>query len=119
MQVNKGFDVALVDAGLKGTPHMLRHTCATWLLQRGVKSWDAANFLGVSEKVLLETYGHWAADYQSGIAGGRKKRDLPPPGLHDAFSTNYNRDQDLDIARDHRDARLTRRGLPIPARKAA
>ncbi|MCJ2044728.1 site-specific integrase [Methylobacterium sp. J-078] len=111
-KVNKGFAVALADAGLKGSPHMLRHTCATWLLQRGVKSWDAANFLGMSEKVLLEVYGHWAADYQVGIAGGRKKRSLPPPELHDAFSVHYHRDKDLRIAAANRDARLKRLGLP-------
>lgn len=112
-QVNKGFGVALVDAGLQGSPHMLRHTCATWLLQRGVKSWDAANYLGMSEKVLLEVYGHWAADYQAGIAGGRKKRSLPPPELHDAFSIHYHRDKDLRIAAANRDAKLARLGLPL------
>lgn len=111
-QVNKGFGVALGDAGLVGSPHMLRHTCATWLLQRGVKSWDAAHFLGMSERILMEVYGHWAADYQAGIAGGRKKRSLPPPELHDAFSVHYHRDQDLRLAMAARDARLARLGIP-------
>ena len=53
---------------------MLRHTCASWLLQRGTRSWDAANFLGVSDKILLEVYGHHAPDFQSGVAGGKRGR---------------------------------------------
>ncbi len=37
-------------AGLAGkvTPHTLRHTAATWLMQRGVPIWEAAGFLGMS-----------------------------------------------------------------------
>ncbi|MCJ2074503.1 hypothetical protein MKK68_02375 [Methylobacterium sp. E-016] len=111
-QVNKGFGVALATAGLVGSPHMTRHTCATWLLQRGVRSWDAAHYLGMSERILLETYGHWAADYQRGIAGGRR-RTRPDAELGDVFSTAYNRDQDLAVAMRNRDARLARRGLPV------
>ncbi len=32
------------------TPHTLRHTAATWLMQRGVDPWCAAGFLGMSVK---------------------------------------------------------------------
>lgn len=111
-QANKGFGVALAAAGLQGSPHMLRHTCATWLLQRGVKSWDAANFLGMSERILLETYGHWQADYQAGIAGGRRRRQRAAPELHDAFSVHYHRNADLAVATRNQEARLARLGLP-------
>ena len=45
------------DAG-KVTPHTLRHTAATSLMQRGADPWKAAGFLGMSVEVLLETYGH-------------------------------------------------------------
>jgi integrase len=46
--VRKGFAAAVEAAGLGAdvTPHILRHTCATWLMQGGVKLWDAAGFLG-------------------------------------------------------------------------
>lgn len=118
VQVNKGFAVAMAAAGLKGTPHILRHTCATWLLQRGVKTWDAAGFLGMSEKILIEVYGHWAADFQAGIAGG-KKRERPAPELHDVFSTHYNRDKDIRIARTNMMARLERLGIPYRGLRAA
>lgn len=40
------------------TPHVLRHTCATWLMQRAVPKWEAAGFLGMSLKTLEEVYGH-------------------------------------------------------------
>ncbi|MGZ8330421.1 MAG: tyrosine-type recombinase/integrase [Rhodoplanes sp.] len=46
--VRKGFEAAVRGAGLGSdvTPHILRHTCATWLMQKGVNLWDAAGFLG-------------------------------------------------------------------------
>jgi hypothetical protein len=36
-QVNKGFAAAVESAALKGTPYTLRHTCATWAMQRGAR----------------------------------------------------------------------------------
>ncbi len=56
----KAFDRATDLAGLGDdvTPHILRHTCATWMLQRGVPIWEVAGFLGASEKVIRDTYGH-------------------------------------------------------------
>ena len=44
--VKKGFRRAVGLAGLSGkvTPHTLRHTAATWLMQRGVPVWEAAGF---------------------------------------------------------------------------
>jgi integrase len=64
--VRKGFAAAVRAAGLEGkvTPHILRHTCATWLMQSGVDLWDAAGFLGMTAKQLEETYGHHHPDYQ-------------------------------------------------------
>jgi integrase len=45
-------------------PHVLRHTAATWRVQRGVPMWQTAGFLGMSVKVLEQTYGHHHPDYQ-------------------------------------------------------
>jgi integrase len=61
--VKTGFRSAVRIAGLssqsgKVTPHTLRHTAATWLMQRGADPWKAAGFLGMSVEVLLDTYGH-------------------------------------------------------------
>ena len=61
--VKTGFRSAVRIAGLstqsgKVTPHTLRHTAATWVMQRGADPWKAAGFLGMSVEVLLDTYGH-------------------------------------------------------------
>src|SRR5262249_33602257 len=64
--VRKGFEAAVKAAGLGGdvTPHILRHTCATWLMQNGVDLWDAAGFLGMTVQQLETTYGHHHPDFQ-------------------------------------------------------
>lgn len=62
-KVNKGFDAVVKDAGLKDvTPHWLRHTCATWLMEAGVDLWEAAAYTGMSPAVLLKHYGHHRSD---------------------------------------------------------
>jgi integrase len=68
--VKKGFRNAVRLASLSGkvTPHTLRHTAATWLMQRGVPVWEAAGFLGMSAEVLLGTYGHHHPDFLHGAA---------------------------------------------------
>ena len=45
------------------TPHTLRHTAATWLMQKGVELWQASGFLAMSEKTLIEVYGHHHPDF--------------------------------------------------------
>lgn len=47
------------------TPHVLRHTCCTWLMQRGVPIWTAAGYAGMSEETLRATYGHHHPDHLS------------------------------------------------------
>lgn len=71
-EVTNGFAHAVELAGLEGkvTPHTLRHTAATWLMQNGVEIWEAAGFLGMSEKVLRDTYGHHHPDFLKGAAAG-------------------------------------------------
>jgi integrase len=62
--LKRGFSSACRRAGLVDvTPHTLRHTCATWLMQRGVAKWEAAGFLGMSVETLEAVYGHHAPDY--------------------------------------------------------
>jgi integrase len=46
------------------TPHILRHTAATWLMQAGVDPWKAAGFLGMSVETLIDTYSHHHLDFQ-------------------------------------------------------
>lgn len=49
-------------------PHALRHTCATWLAQKGVSEYKAADFLGMSVETYLKNYRHHFPDYQDEAA---------------------------------------------------
>lgn len=62
----KAFRRAVKDAGLGRdvTPHVLRHTSATWLMQRGADPWAAAGYLGMSMETLDRIYGHHHPDHQ-------------------------------------------------------
>lgn len=58
-------------------PHTLRHTAATWLMQAGAPMWEAAGFLGMSEKTLRETYGHHHPDFLRVAANAIGTRPAP------------------------------------------
>ncbi|PZU62189.1 MAG: hypothetical protein DI552_00355 [Brevundimonas sp.] len=60
----------VADAGLDPeiSAHWFRHTCATWLMERGADPWEAAGFLGMSVTMLLKNYGHHRPDYQAGVS---------------------------------------------------
>jgi integrase len=68
-----GLDISLGNV----TPHTLRHTAATWLMQAAAPMWEAAGFLGMSEKTLRETYGHHHPDYLRGAANAVGTRRAP------------------------------------------
>ena len=79
--VKTAFKTAVSLSKLEGkiSPHTLRHTAATWLMQIGVSTWEAAGFLGMSEKTLRDVYGHHHPDYLHGAAkaiGTRKPVSL-------------------------------------------
>jgi integrase len=61
----KGWDRARELAGLgdEVTPHVMKHTCITWMLQNRVPIWEVAGFVGTSEKVIRDTYGHHSPDH--------------------------------------------------------
>lgn len=67
--IKRGFGTACRKAGLEGvSPHVLRHTCATWLMQKGVRIWDAAGFLGMTVETLERVYGSHHPDYLKSAA---------------------------------------------------
>jgi integrase len=68
--VRKSFDTAASAAGIGRhiTPHILRHTAATWAMQRGSDAWAAAGYLGMSPEVLERVYGHHHPDFQRDVA---------------------------------------------------
>jgi len=61
----KGWSRARELAGLSHdvTPHILKHTCITWMLQNGVPIRQVAGFVGTTEKVIETTYGHHSPDH--------------------------------------------------------
>lgn len=73
------FDVAAKIAGLTKlktagmreagvlTPHVLRHSRATHLLQDGKEPWAVANLLGDSLTTVLRVYGHACSSYMEGV----------------------------------------------------
>lgn len=94
-EVSAGFERAVELAKIEGgvTPHTLRHTAATWLMQNGVEIWEAAGFLGMSEEILRTTYGHHHPDYLKGAAAGFKRKrpsNEIPMKTRDKEGTNVN-----------------------------
>lgn len=71
-RVHKGFAAVVKDAGLDDrgiTPHIMRHTAITWLMQAGADIYQVAGFAGHKDiKMILQRYGHHHPDYQSGLA---------------------------------------------------
>lgn len=67
-RIRKSFLGCVRDAGLPEeiTPHWMRHTCATWLMEAGVPVWDAAAYTGMTTQTLEKCYGHHRADHQGG-----------------------------------------------------
>jgi integrase len=59
-----GTAVKLANLGAGVSPHTLRHTAATWMMQNGTDPWQAAGYLGMSLETLLKTYGHHHPDHQ-------------------------------------------------------
>jgi integrase len=49
--------------GTEVTPHVLKHTCATLMLQNRISTWDVAGVLGTSEAVIRKTYGHHSVEH--------------------------------------------------------
>lgn len=68
-KLRRSWAAACKEAGIEGaSPHTLRHTRATWLMQAGIDPWEAAGHLGMSLKVLEKTYGKHSPDYQARAA---------------------------------------------------
>lgn len=76
-KIRRGFAACVADAGLSDeiTPHWMRHTCATWLMERGAEMWEAAAYTGMTTAVLEKHYGHHRPDHQAGAIralGGKR-----------------------------------------------
>lgn len=75
--VKTGFKAAVKLAKIgHASPHTLRHTAATWAMQNGAPLWEAAGYLGMSEKTLRDTYGHHHPDFMSGAIAAIEGRPI-------------------------------------------
>lgn len=79
--------VRLAGLGTGVSPHTLRHTAATWLMQRGADPWQSAGYLGMSLEVLLNTYGHHHPDYLSDAVEKIAKRERQVEGNQSIFGS--------------------------------
>lgn len=82
--VKTAFASAVKRAGLDGklTPHTLRYTAATWLMQSGVDKWEAAGFLSMSVAMLDRVYCHRHPAHlrtAAHVFGYRRRDSLPIP----------------------------------------
>jgi integrase len=95
-RIAKAFRAVVKDAGLGPdvTPHVLRHTSATWLMQAGTDPWEAAGFLGMTVETLMSRYGHHHPDYLSGARG--------------AFSRHRNRHRNAATEREQTASNVTK-----------
>ena len=50
------------------SPHTLKHTCASWLMQTGIDVFKVSDFLATSVPTLLKHYGHHHPDHQAEVA---------------------------------------------------
>ena len=68
-RLKRTWALACKAAKLKGvSPHTLRHTRATWLMQEGVEPWEAAGHLGMSVDMLTRVYGKHHPSFQERAA---------------------------------------------------
>jgi integrase len=77
-RIRTGFEGCVADAGLPLaiTPHWMRHTSATWLMKAGVDPWEAAGYLGMNLKTLIDNYGHHQPNHQAAARSGVERGSL-------------------------------------------
>ena len=78
-RVKVGFGNAVKAArlGQGVSPHTLRHSAVTHMMQQGVSTYEAAGFAGMGEAVLRRHYAHHHPDHMAeavAAMGGRQKR---------------------------------------------
>lgn len=77
--VKTSFRKAAKRAGLPWLhPHLLRHTAATWMIQRGVPLREVARYLGDSEAVTEKRYGKHAPEYLRNASKALERKPSQP-----------------------------------------
>lgn len=72
----RGWDAVVKAAGLGSdvTPHVLKHSAATWLLRAGVDLWDVSGLTSTSTKTLEAVYGHHSPEFQKASATAFRRK---------------------------------------------
>ena len=96
--VRKAFASAVMRSGIEQhvTPHILRHTAATWAMQNGGDLWQIAGFLGMTVEILERVYGHHHPDFQREAAEGTARS---PGQDRDRYTVNKTRQTAPDVAK--------------------
>ena len=68
--IKKGLAILLAEAKIKKdvTPHSLKHTAITWMVQAGVPFSTISDLTKTSEKILKKHYSHHRPDYHAELA---------------------------------------------------
>jgi integrase len=67
--IKKGFAAACARAGVKATPHMMRHSAAVWMAEAGTPMGQIAQFLGHSDSRITErVYARFSPSFLAGAA---------------------------------------------------
>lgn len=77
--VKNGFEAARARAGLGDdvTPHVLRHSGASWLIEAGVPEDEVARMLGDTVEMVRKVYGHFSPDYLRRASNALKLESKP------------------------------------------
>ena len=82
--IKTGFRAAAKRAGLSGvTPHVCRHTAASWMVQQGVKLEHVAAFLGDTQETVERVYGHHSPDWLKDATAALSVKTRPTGGPAD------------------------------------
>lgn len=67
--IKKGFAAACQRAGVKATPHMMRHSAAVWMAEAGTPMAQIARFLGHTDSAITErVYARFSPTFLAGAA---------------------------------------------------
>ena len=67
--IKKGFAAACRRAGVKATPHMMRHSAAVWMAEAGTPMPQIARFLGHTDSAITErVYARFSPTFLAGAA---------------------------------------------------
>lgn len=69
LRVTKAHAAAVAAAGFgpEVTPHIWRHSVATWLMQKGTNESDVADYLGMTVETLHRVYRHHRPDHSKSV----------------------------------------------------